>query len=82
MQLESRKSDLIETQRLRTIGHFIFQVGTRPVQNRHKVVADGINTAGCQVTNALLIIRNPGITLTGVGFDIFVNRNTFHNRPG
>ena len=63
-------------------GHYIFQIGTRPVEDRHKVVADGINTAGCQVTNALLIVRNPGLTLTGVGFDIFVNRNTFHNRPG
>ena len=82
VQLKRRKGNLVETQRFRAVRHLIFQVGTRPVQNRHEVIADRINAAGRQVANALLIVCNPGPVFPGMGFDIFVNRNAFYHRPG
>ena len=82
MQLESRKRDLVKTQRFRAVFQGVLKVGTRPVEDRHEVVAYGVDTAFRQVADALLIVSNPGLVLARTGFDIFVHRNTFDDGPG
>ncbi len=73
MQLKGGESDLIETQRPGAVRQLIFQIGARPVEDRHKVVAHGIDAAGREVADALLIVGNPGRILPAVGFNILVD---------
>ncbi|MNI51525.1 hypothetical protein D3C73_1062550 [compost metagenome] len=82
MQLKGRKSNLIEAQGFRTVRELIFKVSARPVEDRHEVIAHGINAAGRQITDTLLIIGDPRLILSRLGFDVFVNGNAFHHRPG
>lgn len=81
VQFKSGESNLVKTQRFGAISQLIFQIGTRPVQNRHEVIAHGINTAGRQIADALLIVGNPLLILPAVSFDILVHRDTLNNRP-
>ena len=81
MQFKGGEGDLIETQRPGAVRQLIFQIGARPVEDRHKVVAHGIDAAGREVADALLIVGNPGRILPAVGFNILVHRNAFDHRP-
>ena len=81
MQLKGGESDLIETQRPGAVRQLIFQIGARPVEDRHKVVAHGIDAAGREVADALLIVGNPCRILPAVGFNILVDGNAFDDRP-
>lgn len=81
MQIEGGESDLIETQRLGAVRQLIRQIGARPVKDRHKVVAHGIDTAGRQITQRLLIVGNVACSIAALGFNILMHRDTFHHRP-
>ncbi|MNG63518.1 hypothetical protein D3C79_217480 [compost metagenome] len=81
MQIKSGEGDVIETQRFRTVGQQVLQIGACPVENRHKVVAHGIDTAGRQITQRLLVIGDMPRVIAAVGFDLFMHRNAFHHRP-
>ena len=81
MQLKGGKFNLIETQRFGAVRQDVFQVGTGPVENRHKVVAHGTNAALGQVTQALLVVGNPLLIVAGTGFNVFVDRYAFDDRP-
>ncbi len=81
MQLKGGKLNLVKAQGFRAIGQFIFQVGAGPVQNRHEVVTHGIDATLGKITQRLLIIANPEIVLPCMGFDVFMNRHAFHDRP-
>ena len=64
VKFEGRKSNLVKTQRFGTIRQLIFEVGTRPVEDRHEVIAHRIDTTGRQITDTLLIVGNPRLILT------------------
>ena len=81
MQLKGGKFNLIETQRFGAVRQDVFQVGAGPVENRHKVVAHGTNAALGQVTQALLVVGDPLLIVAGTGFNVFVDRHAFNDRP-
>ncbi|MNG00994.1 hypothetical protein D3C84_839530 [compost metagenome] len=80
-QIEGGECGLIETQCPATIRQFIGQVGTGPVQHRHKVVADDIDAAARQVAHALLVVGDVLVAPSTAALDVFVHRNAFHHRP-
>ena len=81
MQLKGGKLNLVKTQRFGAVRQNVFQVGTGPVENRHEVVAHGTNTALSQVTQALLVVGDPLQIVAGTGFNVFVDRHAFDDRP-
>ena len=58
------------------------KICTCPVQHRHEVVSDGLDAAFAQIADGLFVTVDIKFTGTGGIFDIFVNRETFHNAPG
>ena len=81
MQLKHRKFDLVKAQRPGTVRQWPGQIGTRPVEDRHKVVAQGGDAALRQIAQRLLIVSNPAFALAAAGFDLFMDRHALHHRP-
>ena len=81
MQLERGEGDVIETQRFGAVRQRIGQIGARPVEDRHEVVADGVDAAGREVAQRLLIVGDMPPPIAAVGFDLFMYRHALHHRP-
>ena len=81
MQLKGGEFNLIEAQGFGAIRQDVLKVGTGPVEDRHKVVAHGANTALGQIAQALLIVSDPLRVVDGMSFDLFVNWYAFDHRP-
>ena len=81
MQFKGGEFNLIETQGFGAIRQDVFQIGTGPVEDRHKVVAHGTDAALGQIAQALLVVSDPLRVVAGMGFDLFVNRYAFDHRP-
>ncbi len=81
IKLEGRKSVGVEAQRFCAIRQRPGEVGSRPVQHRHEVVADGINAAGSQIAYRLLIIGDIAKVVTTLGFNRLMDRDALYHRP-
>ena len=61
------------------IPYLIFKIGSRPIQNRHEIIANNLHIACRQMANALFIIFYVLVIIGLMSFDIIMNRNAFNN---
>src|SRR5690606_13527078 len=58
------------------------QIGARPVENRHEIVADDLDAAVGEITHRNLVIGDVLAPVALLLFHVFGNRQTFHHVPG
>ena len=81
MQLKCGERHGVEAQRAHAVRQLPAQIGAGPVQHWHKVVADGIDAAGGEIAQRLLIVGDIALPVAALGFDRLVHRHAFHHRP-
>ena len=59
----------------------VHKVGTRPVENRHKVVANSVNAFGCKVSQALLVYFYLLVAVRTTVLYCFDHWQRFNNGP-
>ena len=81
-EVERHESRPLEAQGLGTVGDGESEVGTRPVEDGHKIVGYGTDATGGEVADRLLVIVDVALELARPGFDMLVDRHTFDDGPG
>ena len=66
-------------QRRGTVADLVEQIGTRPIKNRHEIVANDLYTEFAQVADALLVVFNQRIAGRFADLDVIVNVDGFHH---
>ena len=56
--------------------------GSRPVQQRHEIVADSFDATGGQIAHGLAVIFKQRFKIAVAAFNRFMDRQTFHHLPG
>ena len=81
LDVEIGEADPVEIQRRGPVGHGVLQVGARPVDHGHEVVADRMDAAAAQVLQALLVGLDQRVAAgTGV-LDLLAHGQALDDRP-
>ena len=81
VHIEISKTNFIEKQSLCTVGQFKVQIGTNPVDNRHKVIHNCFNACFPQVAKTFAIILKQSFSVGTSELNTFGHGQTFHHRP-
>ena len=81
LDVEIGESDPVEIQRRGPVGHGVLQVGARPVDDGHEVVADCMDAAASQVRQALLVGLDQRVAVGAGVLDLFADRQALHHGP-
>ena len=80
-EVESHKGRLFEAQGPGAVRHSVLQVGPGPVDHRHEVVGDAMDTALGKVAYGLLVVFYVAQILPFRRLDMLVHRHALHPRP-
>ena len=80
-QVKRGHADGVILQDAAAVLHGKGQVGTRPVQHGHEIVAHHFHAAGGQIAQALLVNVQVMLPVPGTRLDVFMNGDAFRHYP-
>ena len=81
IDIEVGKLSIVEIQVRGPVRILMKQVCTRPVEHRHKIIADAVDTLGREVTQTLLVHLYLMVTVRTAVLDGLHHRQTLHHAP-
>lgn len=81
MEVEGNEVDPVEAHRLGAVTGSPAQVGARPIEHRHEIVADGADAGRCQAAQRFLPVGNVLAPRAGLRLDAFRHRDAFDDLP-
>ena len=80
-EVEGYEGSALEAQGTAPVGHFVSQIGARPVEHGHEVVGHHVYAALAQVDEALLVVVDVLLEFSRLCLDVLVYGHTLHSRP-
>mmetsp|Transcript_24131 Transcript_24131/g.61694 ORF Transcript_24131/g.61694 Transcript_24131/m.61694 type:complete len:250 (+) Transcript_24131:811-1560(+) len=81
VELECCKVVSIESKRPRTVLPFVLEVGARPIDNRHEVVAEDVEAASAEIAHRLLVSLDVLVAVASTLFDSFMHGHALDDAP-
>ena len=81
VNVEICKLGIREIEVARTVGVLVQQVGARPVEHGHEIIADALDALGSEIAHRLLIYLNLMVAVGTAIFDGLHHGQAFHHAP-